>query len=100
MAAPIRSYLSVPTTPGERGEYVYIYGPGLFDLDLSLAKQFRIGDRIRANFQALMLTVLNKPSYLVGGTGGATLNIDSTTFGQTTNMGAGPRAIVLRLSVS
>ncbi|MGH9386988.1 MAG: carboxypeptidase regulatory-like domain-containing protein [Vicinamibacterales bacterium] len=92
-------YLSVPTTPGERGQYVRIYGPGLFDLDLSLNKQFRVTERVRANFQALLLTVLNTPSYLVGGTGGATLNIDSTTFGQTTNMGAGPRAVVLRLQV-
>jgi hypothetical protein len=92
-------YLSVPSTPGERGQYVHIYGPGLFDLDLGLNKQFRVSERVRGNFQALMLTVLNKPSYLVGNTGGATLNIDSTTFGQTTNMGAGPRAIVLRFGV-
>jgi hypothetical protein len=92
-------YLSVPTTPGEHGQYVHIYGPGLFDLDLSFAKRFRISERVAANFQALMLTVLNKPSYLVGGIGGATLNIDSTTFGQTTNMGAGPRAVVLRFQV-
>jgi hypothetical protein len=93
-------YLSVPTTPGERGQYVYLYGPQLFDLDLALNKQFRLGQRLNANFQALMLTVLNKPSYLVGNTGGATLNIDSTTFGQTTTLAAGPRAIVLRLQLN
>ena len=34
-----------------------------------------------------MLTALNNPSYLVGIIGGATLNIESTTFGQTTTMG-------------
>ena len=93
-------YLSVPTTPGERGQYVYLYGPRLFDLDLSLSKQFHLGPRVNANFQALLLTALNKPSYLVGNTGGATLNIDSTTFGQTTNMSAGPRAVVLRFQVN
>ena len=93
-------YLAFPTTPGERGQYIYLYGPGLFDLDLALNKQFRLSGRMSANFQALMLTVLNKPSYLVGNTGGATLSIDSTTFGQTTNMAAGPRAIVLRLQLS
>ena len=49
---------------------------------------------------ALLLTVLNKPSYLVGNTGGATASIDSTTFGQTSNMGAGPRTIVLRLQIT
>ena len=82
------------------GQYVYIYGPRLFDLDLALNKQFKFSQRVNANFQALLLTVLNKPSYLVGATGGSTLNIDSTTFGQTTNMGAGPRAVVLRFQLN
>ena len=59
-----------------------------------------MSQRVNASFQALVLTALNKPSYLVGNTSGATANIDSTTFGQTSNVGAGPRAIVLRLQVS
>jgi hypothetical protein len=50
-----------------------------------------------ANFQALFLTAFNNSSYLVGGIGGAQADIDSTTFGQTINMGAGPRAVVIRL---
>ena len=65
-----------------------------------MAKQFHVSDRVRANFQALLLSVLNHSAYLVGNTGGATLSIDSTTFGQTTNMGAGPRAVVLRFQVT
>jgi hypothetical protein len=93
-------YLSVPTTPGERGQYVYVYGPRLFDLDFAFNKSFNVSQRVNASFQALVLTALNKPSYLVGNTSGATANIDSTTFGQTSNVGAGPRAIVLRLQVS
>jgi len=47
-----------------------------------------------------VLTALNKPSYLVGTTNGATANIDSTTFGQTSNIGAGPRAVVLRVQLN
>jgi hypothetical protein len=93
-------YISFPTTPGERGQYVYLYGPGLFDLDFSLNKQFRLSQTVNANFQALLLTALNHPSYLVGGTGGATASIDSTTFGQTATMGAGPRALVIRLQLN
>ncbi len=93
-------YLSVPTTPGERGQYVYLYGPGLFDFDLGLTKQFKIGQTVTANVEALLLTALNKSSYLIGSTGGATVSIDSTTFGQTTTMGAGPRAVVVRLQVN
>ena len=93
-------YLSVPTTPGERGQYIYLYGPGLFDLDLSLGKRFKFGQRIDANFQALFLTALNNSSYLVGTTGGATTSIDATTFGQTSTMGAGPRAVVMRFQLN
>ena len=89
--------LSVPTRPGERGEYVYLYGPRLFDLDLGIAKQVRFADRVTFNFEALMLSAFNTSSWLAGGVGGASVNIDSTTFGQTSNMGAGPRAVVLRL---
>jgi hypothetical protein len=93
-------YLSVPTTAGARGQYVYLYGPGLFDLDLSLTKRFQLGATVNANFQALVLTALNNSSYLVGMTGGAMVSIDSTTFGQTTTMGAGPRAIVFRFQLN
>jgi hypothetical protein len=90
-------FLAPPTTPGQRGQYIYIDGPGLFDFDLGLAKQFRIGSTMYANFQALFLTAFNNSSYLVGGIGGAQADIDSTTFGQTINMGAGPRAVVIRI---
>ena len=93
-------YIAYPTTPGEHGQFIYLYGPGLFDLDFAVGKRFRVGPRVTANFEALLLTVLNKPSYLVGNTGGANTSIDSTTFGQTSTMGAGPRSIVLRLQVA
>jgi hypothetical protein len=93
-------YISYPTTPGELGQYVYLYGPGLFDLDFAVGKRFKFGQHVNANFEALFLTALNKSSYLVGGTGGATLSIDSTTFGQTSNQGSGPRNIVLRLQLN
>jgi hypothetical protein len=93
-------FITVPTTPGELGQYVYLYGPRLLDFDFGLTKRFRIGPRIQAHFEALMLTAFNNPGYLVGLVGGSTLNIESTTFGQTNTMSAGPRAIVLRFQVS
>jgi hypothetical protein len=86
--------------PGERGQYIYVYGPRLFDFDFGFNKRFNFGQRTNAAFQALVLTALNKPSYLVGTTNGATANIDSTTFGQTSNIGAGPRAVVIRLQLN
>jgi Carboxypeptidase regulatory-like domain len=92
-------FLAVPTEPGQHGQYVYLYGPRLFDFDLGIAKRFRFADRINFNFEALMLSAFNSSSWLVGNVGGASVNIDSTTFGQTSNMGAGPRAVVLRLQL-
>ena len=38
----------------------------------------------RINFEALFINAFNHRNSLVGGTGGATFSIDSTTFGQTT----------------
>ncbi len=36
-------FIAPPTTPGEQGQYVYLYGPGFWTADLGLAKNFRIG---------------------------------------------------------
>jgi len=41
-----------------------------------------------------------KPPDTVGGTGGATLNIDSTTFGQSTGVAIGTRQEQFRLGVN
>jgi hypothetical protein len=90
-------FLSVPTTPGVLGEYVYLYGPGLWSADLSVAKNFNIPGGQRFNFEALFINAFNHRNVLVGGTGGATLSIDSTTFGQTTTAAIGARQVQFRL---
>jgi hypothetical protein len=40
------------------------------------------------NFEALMINAFNHPNVVVGGTGGASVSIDSTTFGRTSNLAA------------
>jgi hypothetical protein len=91
------AYIAPPTAQGEQGQYVYLYGPGLWTVDLSVAKTFQIGANQRFNFEALFINAFNHRSTTVGGTGGATFSIDSTTFGQSTGTAIGARQVQFRL---
>jgi hypothetical protein len=80
-----------PTTPGELGQFVYLYGPGFWNLDLGLAKRVSTGSRVSINVEALFLNALNHPNYLIGNAfaeNGTDVSINSTTFGQSTTMAA------------
>ena len=90
-------FLGYPTTPGQQGQYVYLYGPGLWTVDLGINKTFRFGGVRTFNFEALMINAFNHRNPIVGGTGGATLSIDSTTFGRTTANAIGARQVQFRL---
>src|SRR5262249_30100806 len=85
--------LAPPTTPAEHGQYVYLYGPGLWTADLGIAKSFRTGGGTGLNVEALFINAFNHRNTTVGGTGGAALSIDSTTFGQSTGTAIGARQI-------
>jgi hypothetical protein len=89
-----------PTTPGELGQFIYLYGPGLWTADLGLAKTFRTGGGTRFNFEALFINAFNHRNPIVGGTSGATHSIDSTTFGQTAGNSIGARQVQFRLTYS
>ena len=90
-------YLTYPTTPGQQGQYIYLYGPGLWTADLGINKTFRLGGPRTFNFEALMINAFNHRNPIVGGTGGANLSIDSTTFGRTTANAIGARQVQFRL---
>lgn len=89
--------LAPPTTPGEFGQRVILYGPGLWNIDIGLAKQFRLVGRSSINFEGLFINAFNHRNTVVGNTGGAVHNIDSTTFGQSTGTALGPRNVQFRL---
>ncbi len=91
------SLLTYPTTPGEQGQYVYLYGPGLWTADFGLAKTFNLPGASRLNVEGLFINAFNHRNVVVGGTGGATLSIDSTTFGQTTTAAVGGREVQFRI---
>jgi len=96
-------YLLSPTTPGELGQRVFLYGPGYWNADLGIAKRFSAPGRVYVNFDALFLDLFNNNNFLVGGTSndaGFGVSINSTTFGQTqTTTSTGPRNIQLRLLI-
>ncbi len=105
------SLLTVPTTPGQYGQFLYLYGPSFWNVDADLQKKFRVTERVGVTFQSLFINLLNHPNFLVGtsgfiggnsGTsvGGITQSIQSTTFGQTSSLANGARNIQLRLQVS
>ena len=79
-------FLRYPTSPGELGQFVYLYAPGLMAADLSVAKTFKLGGQRRFNFEALFINAFNHRNTTVGGTGGTSVSIDSTTFGQSTGV--------------
>jgi hypothetical protein len=93
-------FLAYPTAPGQQGQYVYLYGPGMWTADLGLNKTFRIGGQRTFSFEGVFINAFNHRNTTVGGTGGATLSIDSTTFGQSTGTALGARQIQFRLGVN
>jgi hypothetical protein len=82
------NYLSPPTTPGQFGAFVYLYGPRFVTTDLSLAKATPIiKEKLRMEIRAELVNAFNHPIFEVptGGTFGVTpVSITATNFGRTT----------------
>jgi hypothetical protein len=88
-------YLLPPTTPGQFGQFLYLYGKNAFSWNGSLNKAFSITERMKLTLWAGATNVLNHPTWgLASGTNnyaniGANntpnLNTQSTVFGQVTN---------------
>jgi hypothetical protein len=97
-------YISSPTTPGELGQRVFLYGPGYWNADIGLSKRFSIGGGAWVNVEALFLNAFNHPSYLIGANGfvdtGVPISINDTTFGQTSVTASTPRNVQLRLQLN
>lgn len=98
-------YLASPTTPGEHGQRIWLYGPRFWNVDLGIAKRFSVGSG-SIGFEALFLDLFNNTNFLVGPQSndfGFNVNINSTTFGQTTTTtqnAVGPRNVQLRFVAS
>ncbi len=93
--------LALPTTPGQFGSFIYLYGPNFITDDLSIAKQVPIiPERLRMEFRAEMVNAFNHPIFQVptGGTFGINpISIASTSFGRATATTTLPRNVQFRV---
>jgi hypothetical protein len=94
-------YLDVPTTPGEFGQIVYLYGANNWNLDASVNKAIRITTGVTFTVHVTATNVLNRPIWSTPGFLGQT-SIQSITFGQSTQPvnNNNPRNVYLRGTVS
>jgi hypothetical protein len=83
---PTKPYIGPPTTPGELGSNVFIYGPWTSRYDLSLMKRVYIREKMNFELRANFLNAFNQSSITIRAAGD---NIDTETigasFGQTRN---------------
>lgn len=91
-------YLQIPTTPGEFGQFIYLRSKTTWNLDASLNKQFTLYGRSTLNLHVTITNVLNHPIWGTPGFLGSA-NINSTTFGQTSNPLNGARQMYVRAEV-
>ncbi len=77
-------YLTVPTTPGEQGQLLFLRGKNTWNLDMSLLKTATIHGNKQITFHFTMTNVFNAQVWSTVGFLGDS-NITSQTFGQTAN---------------
>ncbi len=87
---PNAPYLGPPTTPGELGDRLVLYGPMTARFDLNLMKRIRITERTNFEGRVQFLNAFNRANFFIGSIASVnsplkTINAGSTTdqFGQT-----------------
>ena len=80
-------FLQTPTTAGQLGYNVFLYGPNLVRIDSTLAKRTKLAERVNLELRAEVLNVLNLSNFMQASPSSSTstASITSTTFGRTTN---------------
>jgi hypothetical protein len=79
---PTQPYIGPPTTPGQYGNQIFLYGPWLQKWDFSLVKHTRIGERNEIEFRAQALNAFNLTNFFLVPNGFGNISIN-TLFGQT-----------------
>ncbi len=92
------------TNPGTFGSSVWLYGPHLWNADMSISKVIPFGERLRFSLQGEFLNAFNHPNFANPGTASTyqgSTSIRSSVFGIAgpSNFN-GPRQIELRANIS
>jgi hypothetical protein len=76
-------YLGPPTTPGQFGSRVFLFGPWQQRIDFNLLKRTRVTERVAVEFRAQFLNAFNMADFFIGGLGDTSTGGVGATFGQT-----------------
>jgi hypothetical protein len=63
---PNAPYIGPPTTPGELGARVFLYGPWQKKIDFNILKKTRITERVNMEFRAQFLNAFNYQNFFAG----------------------------------
>ncbi len=87
---PNAPYVGPPTTAGELGQRIFLYGPMQQKWDVSLIKKTRINEKFNVEFRMQALNVFNLTNFLlfVPGNGITTTSTVGSAFGQVPTNGA------------
>ncbi len=80
---PNEPYIGPPTTPGQFGQRVFIYGPWQQKIDLNILKRTRVTERVNVEFRAQFLNAFNIANFFIGGLGEVNSSGIGAQFGQT-----------------
>jgi len=88
-------YLTVPTSPGEQGELLFLRGKNTWNFDVSFVKNATIAGRKQITIHLTLTNIFNAQVWSTLGFLGDS-NILSQTFGQTNNPINGARQVYSR----
>ena len=82
---PTKPYIGPPTTPGQLGARVFLYGPWTSRFDINLMKRTPITERVNFEFRAQFLNAFNQSAITIRdpATNASTAAVNATGFGQT-----------------
>jgi len=85
---PNAPYLGPPTTPGELGDRIIIYGPMTARFDLNLVKRIHVTEKTSFEGRVQFLNAFNRPNFFIGDLGSVNdprhlVSVNSDQFGQT-----------------
>jgi len=83
---PSKPYIGPPTTPGQFGSRIFLYGPWTSRFDLNVLKRTRVTERTNFELRVQLLNAFNQSNIMLRAAGD---NVDSegigSAFGQTRN---------------
>jgi hypothetical protein len=108
------AYLQAPTEPGQFGQFIFLYGMSLFNIDASLTKEMPLSQKTRLTFWIGVFNLLNNPiwtnsavnntlpsaGFLPNDPSITSANITGQTFGQISGPVNGSRSMQIRAGFS